>query len=95
MTTFSLVNLIGYLTLVVAYLVKYLMNRNEDKHQKTLEAQVSKMNQLSTEELVELRNKLEDLKLSRFGAFGSYGVHAQILTFGIGVFSVNLLYLIF
>lgn len=95
MTTFSLVNLIGYLTLVVAYLVKYLMNRNEDKHQKTLEAQVSKMNQLSTEELVELRNKLEDLKLRRFGAFGSYGVHAQILTFGIGVFSVNLLYLIF
>lgn len=95
MTTFSLVNLIGYLTLVVAYLVKYLMNRNEEKQQKTLEAQVSKMNELSTEELVDLRYKLEDLKLRRFGAFGSYGVHAQILTFGIGVFSVNLLYLIF
>lgn len=95
MTTFSLINLLGYLTLVVAYLVKYLMNRSEDKQQKTLETQVSKMNELSTEELVELRYKLEDLKLRRFGAFGSYGVHAQILTFGIGVFSVNLLYLIF
>lgn len=92
MTTFALVNIIGYLTLASAYLVKYLMNRNEEKQQKTLEAQVSKMKDLSTEELVELTYKLEDLKLRRFGAFGSYGVHAQILTFGIGVFVVNFLY---
>lgn len=92
MTTFTLVNLIGYLTLVIAYLVKYLLNRKEEQEQKTLEVQVSKMNDLSTEELVELRYKLEDLKLRRFGAFGSYGVHAQILTFGMGVFVVNLLY---
>jgi len=92
MTTFTLVNLIGYLTLVIAYLVKYLLNRKEEQEQKTLEVQVSKMNDLSTEELVELRYKLEDLKLRRFGAFGSYGVHAQILTFGMGVFLVNLLH---
>ena len=92
MTTFTLVNLIGYLTLVVAYLVKYLMNRKEEQQQKNLEAQVSNIKDLSTEELVELTYKLEDLKLRRFGAFGSYGVHVQILAFGIGVFSVNLLY---
>jgi len=77
---------------VIAYLVKYLLNRKEEQEQKTLEVQVSKMNDLSTEELVELRYKLEDLKLRRFGAFGSYGVHAQILTFGMGVFLVNLLH---
>lgn len=92
MTTFTLVNLIGWFTLAAAYLVKYLMNRKEEQLQKTLEAQVSKMKDLSTEELVELTYKLEDLKLRRFGAFGSYGVHAQILTFGIGVFVVNFLY---
>ena len=80
MTTFTLVNLIGYLTLVAAYLVKYL------------EVQVSNIKDLSTEELVELTYKLEDLKLRRFGAFGSYGVHAQILTFGLGIFLVNLLH---
>lgn len=92
MTTFALVNLIGWLTLATAYLVKYLMNRKEEQEQKNLETQFSKMKDLSTEELVELTYKLEDLKLRRFGAFGSYGVHAQILTFGIGVFVVNLLY---
>lgn len=92
MTTFTLVNLIGYLTLVVAYLVKYLMNRKEEQQQKNLEAQVSNIKDLSTEELVELTHKLEDLKLRRFGAFGSYGVHVQILAFGIGVFSVNFLH---
>lgn len=92
MTTFTLVNLIGYLTLVVAYLVKYLMNRKEEQQQKNLEVQVSNIKDLSTEELVELTYKLEDLKLRRFGAFGSYGVHAQILTFGLGIFLVNLLH---
>ena len=92
MTTFTLVNLIGYLTLVVPYLVKYLMNRKEEQQQKNLEAQVSNIKDLSTEELVELTYKLEDLKLRRFGTFGSYGVHVQILAFGIGVFSVNLLH---
>lgn len=92
MTTFSLVNLIGWFVLLAAYLVKYLMSRKEQQLQEALESQVSKMKELSTEELVELTYKLEALKLRRFGAFGSYGVHAQILTFGIGVFVVNLLY---
>ena len=92
MTTFSLVNLIGWFVLLAAYLVKYLMSRKEQQLQKALESQASKMKELSTEELVELTYKLEDLKMRRFGAFGSYGVHAQILTFGIGVFAVNLLY---
>jgi hypothetical protein len=92
MTTFSLVNLIGWFVLLAAYLVKYLMSRKEQQLQKALESQASKMKELSTEELVELTYKLEDLKMRRFGAFGSYGVHAQILTFGIGVFVVNLLY---
>jgi hypothetical protein len=92
MTTFSLVNLIGWFVLLAAYLVKYLMSRKEQQLQKALESQASKMKELSTEELVELTYKLEDLKMRRFGAFGSYGVHAQILTFGIGVFVVNFLY---
>ncbi len=92
MTTFSLVNLIGWFVLLAAYLVKYLMSRKEQQLQKALEFQASKMKELSTEELVELTYKLEDLKMRRFGAFGSYGVHAQILTFGIGVFVVNFLY---
>jgi hypothetical protein len=92
MTTFSLVNLIGWFVLLAAYLVKYLMSRKEQQLQKALESQALKMKELSTEELVELTYKLEDLKMRRFGAFGSYGVHAQILTFGIGVFVVNLLY---
>lgn len=92
MTTFSLVNLIGWFVLLAAYLVKYLMSRKEQQLQKALESEASKMKELSTEELVELTYKLEDLKMRRFGAFGSYGVHAQILTFGIGVFVVNFLY---
>jgi hypothetical protein len=92
MTTFSLVNLIGWFVLLAAYLVKYLMSRKEQQLQKALESQASKIKELSTEELVELTYKLEDLKMRRFGAFGSYGVHAQILTFGIGVFVVNFLY---
>jgi len=92
MTTFSLVNLIGWFVLLAAYLVKYLMSRKEQQLQKALESQASKIKELSTEELVELTYKLEDLKMRRFGAFGSYGVHAQTLTFGIGVFVVNFLY---
>jgi hypothetical protein len=52
------------------------------------------MNESTNEELVQLKSEIQDLQLRRFGAFGSYGVHAQILTFGLGVFVVNFLYLI-
>ena len=95
MTTFELVNLIGWLVFFAAYLVKQLMSHKEQQLQQALESQASKIKELSTEELIKLKYELEELKFRRFGAFGSYGVHAQILSFGIGVFLVNFLYLIF
>jgi|694.fasta_scaffold36747_7 hypothetical protein len=94
MTTFYLVNLIGWFILLLAYFVKYLMVRKENKLTKALEVRISKMNESTNEELVQLKSEIQDLQLRRFGAFGSYGVHAQILTFGLGVFVVNFLYLI-
>ena len=95
MTTFTLINFFGWLVLLTAYLVKSYMTTKENKLQDELQSRVEKIQELSTEEVVQLKYELEDLKLRRFGAFGSYGVHAQILTFGLGIFFANTIYLIF
>lgn len=95
MTTFTLINSLGWLVLLTAYLVKSYMTTKENKIQEELEFRVEKIKELSTEEIVKLKYELEDFKLRRFGAFGSYGVHVQILTFGLGIFITNTLYLFF
>lgn len=95
MTTFTIINFFGWLVLLTAYLVKSYMTTKENKLQDELQSRVEKIQELSTEEVVQLKYELEDLKLRRFGAFGSYGVHAQILTFGLGIFITNTIYLIF
>ena len=95
MTSFTIINFLGWIVLLAAYIVKSYMATKENQIQKELEARTNKMQELTTEELVELKYDLEDLKLRRFGAFGSYGVHAQILSFGIGLFIANFLTLIF
>ena len=95
MTSYAIINFLGWIVLLAAYIVKSYMATKENQIQKELETRTNKMRELTTEELVELKYDLEDLKLRRFGAFGSYGVHAQILTFGIGLFIANFLTLIF
>jgi hypothetical protein len=95
MTSFTIINTLGWIVLLAAYIVKSYMATKENQIQKELEARTNNMRELSTEELVQLKYDLEDLKLRRFGAFGSYGVHAQILSFGIGLFIANFLTLIF
>jgi hypothetical protein len=95
MTTFTLINFFGWLVLLTAYLVKSYMTTKENKLQDELQSRVEKIQELSTEEVVQLKYEIEDLKLRRFGAFGSYGVHVQILTFGLGIFVANTIYLIF
>ncbi len=95
MTSFTIINFLGWIVLLAAYIVKSHMATKENQIQKELEARTNKMRELTTEELVELKYALEDLKLRRFGAFGSYGVLAQILSFGIGLYFANFLTLIF
>jgi hypothetical protein len=95
MTSFTIINFFGWVVLLVAYIAKWYMASKENQIQKELEARTNNIRELSTEELVQLKYDLEDLKLRRFGAFGSYGVHAQILSFGIGLFIANFLTLIF
>ena len=53
------------------------------------------MDELSLEGKVQLSFDIEDQKMNKFGAFGSYGVFSQILTFGMGVFVANLIYIFF
>lgn len=95
MTTFTIVNLIGWTTLLISYVVKWYLTKKEDKAQLELNERIAKMNELSLEGRVQLTFDIEDHKIKRFGAFGSYGIFSQLLTFGIGLFTANLIFYFF
>lgn len=92
MTTFTIINIIGWTSLLIAHLVKGYMTRKETKIQEQLNERLLKAKDLSTEEMVQLTYEMEDHKIKRFGAYGSYGIFSQILTFGLGLFTANLIF---
>lgn len=92
MTTFTIINIIGWTSLLVAHLVKGHMSRKETKIQEQLNERLLKSKDLSTEEMVQLTYEMEDHKIKRFGAYGSSGIFSQILTFGLGLFTANLIF---
>jgi hypothetical protein len=92
MTTFTIINFIGWTSFLIAYLIKWYMSRKEIQIQEQLNERFLKSKDLSTEEMVQLVYEMEDHQIKRFGAFGSYGVFSQILTFGMGLFLANLIF---
>jgi len=92
MTTFTIINMIGWSSFLIAYLVKGYMSRKENQIQEQLNERLLKSKDLSIEEVVQLAHEMEDHQIKRFGAYGSYGIYSQILTFGIGLFTANLIF---
>jgi len=92
MTTFTIVNLLGWSSMIIAHLVRRYLTKKEDKIQLQLNERVTKMDELSIEGKVQLSFDIEDHKIKRFGPMGSYGLSLQILTFGIGVFITSLIF---
>ena len=68
------------------------MSRKETQIQEQLNQRLLKSKDLSIEEVVQLAHEMEDHQIKRFGAYGSYGIYSQILTFGIGLFTANLIF---
>lgn len=92
MTTFTIVNLLGWVSLIVSFVVKRYLTKKEDKAQLQLNERIAKMDELSLEGKVQLSFDIEDHKMKKFGPMGSYGLSIQILTFGMGVFITNLIF---
>ena len=92
MTTFTIINMIGWSSFLIAYLVNGYMSRKETQIQEQLNQRLLKSKDLSIEEVVQLAHEMEDHQIKRFGAYGSYGIYSQILTFGIGLFTANLIF---
>lgn len=92
MTTFTIVNLLGWFSLIVSFVVKRYLTKKEDKEQLQLNERIAKMDELSLEGKVQLSFDIEDHKMKKFGPMGSYGLSIQILTFGMGVFITNLIF---
>jgi hypothetical protein len=92
MTTFTIINMIGWSSFLIAYLVKGYMSLKETQIQEQLNERLFKSKDLSIEEVVQLAREMEDHQIKRFGAFGSYGIFSQILTFGLGLFTANLIF---
>ena len=92
MTTFTIVNLLGWISLIVSFVVKRYLTKKEDKVQLQLNERIAKMDELSLEGKVQLSFDIEDHKMKKFGPMGSYGLSIQILTFGLGVFITNLIF---
>ena len=92
MTTFTIINMIGWSSFLIAYLVKGYMSRKETQIQEQLNERLLKSKDLSIEEVVQLAHEMEDHQIKRFGPYGSYGIYSQILTFGIGLFTANLIF---
>jgi len=92
MTTFTIINIIGWNSFLIAYLVKWYMSRKEIQIQEQLNQRHLESKDLSIEEKLQLTNEMEDHQIKRFGAFGSYGVFSQILTFAMGLFTANLIF---
>lgn len=95
MTVSTIVSMIGWASFFVAYLVKWYLTKKEENTRLQLNSRITKMDELSLEGKVQLSFDIEDHKMNKFGAFGSYGVFSQILTFGMGVFVANLIYIFF
>jgi hypothetical protein len=68
------------------------MSLKETQIQEQLNERLFKSKDLSIEEVVQLAREMEDHQIKRFGAFGSYGIFSQILTFGLGLFTANLIF---
>lgn len=92
MTTFTIINIVGWSSFLIAYLVKWYMSRKEIQIQEQLNHKLLKSKDSSTEEKLKLANEMEDHQIKRFGAFGSYGIFSQILTFAMGLFTANLIF---
>lgn len=92
MTTFTIVNILGWSSLLIAYFVRWYIGKKEEKLQLQLNERITKMDELSIEGKVQLSFDIEDHKIKRFGPMGSYGLSLQILTFGLGVFITNLIF---
>jgi hypothetical protein len=92
MTTFTIINMIGWSSFLIAYLVKGYMSLKETQIQEQLNERLFESKDLSIEEVVQLAREMEDHQIKRFGAFGSYGIFSQILTFGLGLFTANLIF---
>lgn len=92
MTTFTIVNILGWSSLLIAYFVRWYLGKKEEKLQLQLNERITKMDELSIEGKVQLSFDIEDHKIKRFGPMGSYGLSLQILTFGLGVFITNLIF---
>jgi hypothetical protein len=92
MTTFTIINMIGWSSFLIAYLVKGYMSLKETQIQEQLNERLFKSKDLSIEEVVQLAREMEDHQIKRFGAFGSYGIFSQILSFGLGLFTANLIF---
>lgn len=95
MTVSTIVSMIGWTSFVVAYLVKWYLTKKEEKVQSELNSRITKIDELSLEGKVQLSFDIEDHKINKFGLLGSYGISLQILTFGMGVFVTNIIYLFF
>ncbi len=92
MTTFTIVNILGWSSLLIAYFVRWYMGKKEEKLQLQLNERITKMDELSIEGKVQLSFDIEDHKIRKYGPMGSYGLSLQILTFGLGVFITNLIF---
>jgi len=92
MTTFTIVNILGWSSLLIAYFVRWYMGKKEEKLQLQLNERITKMDELSIEGKVQLSFDIEDHKIKKYGPMGSYGLSLQILTFGLGVFITNLIF---
>ena len=95
MTVSTIVSMIGWASFVVAYLVKWYLTKKEEKVQSELNSRITKIDELFLEGKVQLSFDIEDHKIKKFGPLGSYGISLQILTFGMGVFVTNIIYLFF
>lgn len=92
MTTFTIVNILGWSSLLIAYFVRWYIGKKEEKLQLQLNERITKMNELSIEGKVQLSFDIEDHKIKKYGPMGSYGLSLQILTFGLGVFITNFIF---
>jgi hypothetical protein len=92
MTTFTIVNILGWSSLLIAYYVRWYLGKKEEKLQLQLNERITKMDELSIEGKVQLSFDIEDHKIKKYGPMGSYGLSLQILTFGLGVFITNLIF---
>lgn len=92
MTTFTIVNILGWSSLLIAYFVRWYIGKKEEKLQLQLNERITKMDELSIEGKVQLSFDIEDHKIKKYGPMGSYGLSLQILTFGLGVFITNLIF---